>query len=172
MFMAAANQNSGRSVGLPPVRAFVDRGGLWVAIQFVWIVAIVVIGRLDVMVLSFPGRRAVGWGLMGGALVLGVVAASSLGRNLTPYPKPVAAGSMVEHGPYRLVRHPIYTAVLIGMVGIAVRGGDVVSFLLALGLIPFFYAKSGFEEGHLVEQFPDYVEYRGRVPRRLIPGLL
>ena len=172
MFIAAANQKSGRSVGCPPMRGFVDRGGLWVAVQFVWIVAIVVIGRLDLWTVSVPGGATLGWLLIGGALLLGIVAASSLGRNLTPYPKPVETGSMIEHGPYRLVRHPIYTAVIIGMVGIAVRGGDVVGVLLALGLIPFFYAKCGFEERHLVDRFPDYATYQGRVRRRLIPGLL
>ncbi len=154
------------------MRAFVDRGGLWVAVQFVWIVAIVVVGRVGIVALSFPGRRALGLALMAAGLVLGIVAALSLGRNLTPYPKPVEAGSMVEHGPYRWVRHPIYTAVIIGMLGIALRGGDVVAVVLALGLIPFFYAKSGFEERHLVDRFPSYTEYQERVPRRLIPAAL
>ena len=152
--------------------SFVERGGLWVAVQFVWIAAVVVVGRIGILALSLPGRRVLGLALMAGALVLGIVSALALGGNLTPYPKPVAAGSMVEHGPYRWVRHPIYTAVIIGMAGIALRGGDAVAVMLALGLIPFFYAKSGFEEGHLAERYPDYGAYQARVPRRLIPGLL
>ena len=152
--------------------AFVDRGGLWVAAQFVWIVAIVVVGRIGFLTFSVPGRRPIGLAMMGVGLLLGIVAALSLGRNLTPYPKPVEAGSMVEHGPYRLVRHPIYTAVIIGMLGIAMRAGDLVAVGLAFGLIPFFFAKSGFEERHLIDQFPSYVAYQERVRRRLIPGAL
>ncbi|NNC91363.1 MAG: isoprenylcysteine carboxylmethyltransferase family protein [Acidimicrobiia bacterium] len=151
---------------------FVERGGLWVSAQFVLLVAIVWTGRLDLVTFSFGGQQAVGWALIGSALVIGVGAALSLGGNLTPYPKPVAAGTMVEHGLYRVVRHPIYTAVIVGMIGIALRGGDWVSLALAIGLVPFFYAKSTFEEGHLVEQYPSYVDYQRRVQRRMVPGIL
>ena len=154
------------------MRGFVDRGGLWVVAQFVLLVTIVAIGWLDLLSFSFPGRRAVGWMLILLALAGGVLSSMSLGRNLTPYPKPVAAGTMIERGPYRLVRHPIYTAVIIGMVGIAVRGGDGAGLVAALGLVPFFYAKATFEERHLLEQYPGYAAYRRRVSRRLIPGIL
>ena len=151
---------------------FVERGGVWVVVQFVWIAAIVLMGRLNLATFRVDGGETVGWILIGAALALGLAASTTLGRNLTPYPKPVAAGSMIENGPYRWVRHPIYSAVIMGMVGIAVRGGDLVGLGLALGLVPFFYAKSGFEETHLLERFPSYREYQGRVRRRLIPGLL
>ena len=151
---------------------FVERGGLWVSAQVVLLVAIVWIGRLDLVTFSFEGQQVVGWVLIGLALVIGIAASLSLGGNLTPFPKPVAAGTMVEHGLYRLVRHPIYTAVIIGMIGIAVRGGDWVSLALALGLAPFFYAKSTFEERHLIEHYPGYVEYHRRVSKRLMPGIL
>lgn len=154
------------------MRAFIDRGGVWVAVQFVWLAAIVLVGRLDLATFTFSGRQALGWTFIGGAIALGIAASTSLGRNLTPFPKPVTNGSMVEHGPYRIVRHPIYTAVIVGMVGIAIRGGDWVSVALALGLVPFFYAKSSFEERHLASEFPGYGAYQRRVRRRLIPGLL
>ncbi len=151
---------------------FVDRGGLWVTGQFLLLAAIVGVGRVDAFTFSFDGRSAVGIALIVLALVLGVAASLSLGRNLTPYPKPVTAGTMIEHGPYRLVRHPIYTAVIIGMVGIAIRGGSWVAVGLALGLIPFFLAKSSFEERHLAEHYPGYAAYQQRVTRRLIPGII
>ena len=151
---------------------FVERGGLWVSAQLVLFVAIVWIGRLDLVTFSFNGQQAVGWTLMGLALVIGAAAAFSLGGNLTPYPKPAKAGTMVEHGLYRVVRHPIYTAVIVGMIGIALRGGDWVSLALAIGLLPFFYAKSTFEEAHLVEHYPSYLEYQRRVPNRMVPGIL
>lgn len=95
-----------------------------------------------------------------------------LGRSLTPYPKPLDNGAMTERGPYRIVRHPSYTAVVLGMIGLAQRAGDWIALALAVGLLPFFHAKSTFEERHLVAQYDGYQEYRRRVPRRLIPGLL
>jgi protein-S-isoprenylcysteine O-methyltransferase Ste14 len=153
------------------MRGFLHRGGLWVAVQFAWLAAIVAIGRLDVLTFSFEGQATAGWVLIGLALVLGVWASLSLGGNLTPYPKPVEAGTMVEHGPYGVVRHPIYTAVVVGMIGISVRSGDWISLALSLGLIPFFLAKSTFEEAHLFDEYPGYEAYQQRVPRRLIPGV-
>lgn len=142
------------------------------AVQFALLAAIVIAGRLDVLTLDFPYRPVTGFALMAVAVLLGIVASTSLGRNLTPYPKPVVAGQMVEHGPYRVVRHPIYTAVVIGMLGVAIRAGTWPAVLLAIGLVPFFYAKSSFEERHLAEQYPEYGAYRERVPARLIPGVL
>ncbi|MGI9646933.1 MAG: methyltransferase family protein [Acidimicrobiia bacterium] len=150
---------------------FVERGGVWVAVQFAWFAAIVWLGRLEMLPLSFPGREGLGAGLMVTALTLGLSASLLLGRSLTPFPKPVTTGAMVERGPYRIVRHPIYTAVILGMVGIALRAGDWIALSLALGLLPFFYAKSAFEERHLAAQYPAYEDYRRRVPRGLIPGL-
>lgn len=151
---------------------FVERGGLWVAVQFAWFVAIIGFGRIGLLPLSCPGHREIGWALMAAALVLGLSASLLLGRSITPYPKPLATGTMIERGPYRIIRHPIYTAVVVGMAGIALRAGDWIAVALALGLLPFFYAKSTFEEGHLVAQYPAYEDYRRRVPRRLLPGLL
>ncbi len=142
------------------------------AAQFLLIAAIVLVGRLDVATFSFQGHEALGWALMGVGLLLGVAASASLGRSLTPYPKPLAAGSLTDRGPYRIVRHPIYSAVIIGMVGVAIRAGSWPGLALALGLVPLFYAKSTFEERHLMERYPGYRNYQQRVPRRLIPRVL
>ena len=109
---------------------------------------------------------------MAAALLLGLSASLLLGRSLTPFPKPVDTGALVARGPYRIVRHPIYSAVIVGMIGIALRGGDGIALALAIGLVPFFNAKSTFEERHLLAHYPAYEEYQHRVPRRLIPGLL
>lgn len=154
------------------MKGFVERGGLWVAVQFAWFAAIIVPGRLDLAVFEFAGRAGVGWALIVSALALGVAAALSLGRNLTPYPKPVESGTMVAAGPYRLVRHPIYTAVILGMIGIAIRGGDWIGLALAIGLVPFFIAKSSYEERHLIEEYPGYVGYQAEVRYRLVPGII
>lgn len=155
-----------------PVRAFLDRGGPWVAAQVVLLAAVVGAGRLGLLPMSVPGRRSVGWFLVVVAIMGGLAASNALGRNLTPYPTPVAAGTMVEHGLYRLVRHPIYTAVILGMIGVALLGGDWLGLAVAFGLVPFFGAKSRFEELHLLERYPGYAAYQQRVRTRIIPGIL
>lgn len=151
---------------------FVERGGVWVVVQVGLFAAIVLAGRLDLAPFTLARAAVIAWALIAAALMLGAAASLSLGRNLTPYPKPVAAGTMIERGPYRMVRHPIYTAVIVGMLGVAVRAQDWVSIGLALTLVPFFYAKSSFEERHLTDQYPGYPAYQERVTRRLVPGLL
>ncbi len=44
--------------------------------------------------------------------------------------------------------------------------------LLSLGLLPFFFLKSEYEERRLRIQYPEYRSYRERVTRRLIPFLI
>ena len=39
-----------------------------------------------------------------------------------PYPKPRRAGELVEHGPYRIVRHPIYSSMLVALLGVCLVG--------------------------------------------------
>lgn len=151
---------------------FIERGGVWVAVQVGIFAAIVLIGRLDLASFTLSGSSTIAVVLIGIALLVGGAASLSLGRNLTPFPKPVAAGTMIERGPYRVVRHPIYSAVILGMVGVAIRAEDWLSVALALSLIPFFFAKSSFEERHLIEQYPGYPAYQQRVPRRLVPWIL
>ena len=106
---------------------------------------------------------------LGGAL-LAVAGALSLGRNLTPLPRPKDDAALVVAGAYRLVRHPIYS----GLVAMAFGWGLWVHGLLTLGyallLFVFFDLKSRREERWLRERFPEYAAYQRRV-RKLIPFL-
>ena len=47
----------------------------------------------------------------------GLAGVVSLGRNLTPFPKPSASTRLVKTGIYALMRHPLYTAVFCGSLG-------------------------------------------------------
>ena len=78
---------------------------------------------------------------------------------------------LVRRGPYRLVRHPIYTGLLFGVLGTAIAQGELRS-LLALALIAVaFLRKIGIEESFLTEEFGNsYERYRSEVPA-LIPFL-
>ncbi len=49
----------------------------------------------------------------------GVWAGRALGKNLTPFPQPRAGGELVEHGPFRYARHPIYGGGILFFVGLA-----------------------------------------------------
>lgn len=105
-------------------------------------------------------------GGVGGLLALGGV--FSLGSNLTAVPHPKEDAHMVAHGAYRWVRHPIYSGLILGAVGLALLRGGWLSLLYALILFIFFDIKSRREEQWLREKYADYAAYQQRV-RKLIP---
>jgi protein-S-isoprenylcysteine O-methyltransferase Ste14 len=93
---------------------------------------------------------------------------AALGRNLTPFPKPIEGGELVTHGPYRLVRHPIYAGLIFGTLGWALFRGSLVGLALAVLLFLFFDLKSRREEQWLAAAYPDYAAYQKRV-KKLAP---
>lgn len=102
-------------------------------------------------------------------LSLGAWAVSSLGPAFTPFPEPLPGATLVEDGPYRRMRHPIYSAVLLTMFGLAVAlaspGGLAVAGLTTM----FFWFKAGYEERRLRLVVPGYSSYAARVRGRLLP---
>lgn len=93
----------------------------------------------------------------------------TLGRSLTPFPSP--RGPHVERGPYRFVRHPIYSGAAVLALGIALASSPF-ALVPALSLVPFFLVKARYEERLLAEDDPGYRGYLDRVRRRLFPGIL
>lgn len=92
----------------------------------------------------------------------------NLGSNLTAVPHPKEDAHMVAHGAYRFVRHPIYSGIIFGAMGLGFLRGGWLALLYALILFIFFDIKSRREEAWLREKYADYAEYQQRVPK-LIP---
>jgi protein-S-isoprenylcysteine O-methyltransferase Ste14 len=76
---------------------------------------------------------------------------------------------LIRNGPYALVRHPIYTGLLLALIGSALAVGK---WRALIALVPFafaIYRKMTIEERFMSEQFGnDYARYRSQVPA-LIP---
>ncbi len=74
-------------------------------------------------------------------------------------------GKRFGDGIYKFMRHPIYAATMDIGFGLALIHGNWYALLVAL-ILPLFFA--GWvrlvEERELIERFPDYIEYRRRVP--------
>ena len=115
-----------------------------------------------------PARRAAQVAA-GGGLVLAAVAASSLGRGATPLPLPNKRTQLRTGGLYRLVRHPIYSGVLLFAGGRAAGSGSRPKLLLFVALVALLTGKARFEEKQLRGRFPGYGEYASRTPR-FLPG--
>jgi protein-S-isoprenylcysteine O-methyltransferase Ste14 len=126
------------------------------------------------------GERAptpgAGWGLVGLVLVvlglaLAVWARRYLGRNWGMPMTQKADPELVTSGPYRTIRHPIYTGIILGMVGTAIAIG-VWALVPVVVLGGYFIYSARMEERYLAEQFPDsYPKYR-RSTKMLIPFVL
>jgi protein-S-isoprenylcysteine O-methyltransferase Ste14 len=123
-------------------------------------------GRFDI-----PGVRPAGWAIFGLGAILGVVAMVRLGRQLVPQPSPVRGGAMIDSGPYAVVRHPIYTAVLVLVSGSVIRVPSVAGLLVIVVTAVFFDRKSAYEEVLLTATYPGYDAYRRRVRWKLVPGV-
>lgn len=108
--------------------------------------------------------------LAAAALGLWALTANRPGNfNIRPEPRP--DGVLVTGGPYRWVRHPMYTAVLLAAAAAALTTGGLQDALLGLALLVVLWAKAGIEERALVQRFAGYGDYQART-RRFLPGLL
>lgn len=71
---------------------------------------------------------------------------------------------LIERGPYRFVRHPIYTSLLVMALGTAFAQARVGAFIGLLLIFIGFWIKLGQEERLLTRHFPDqYPAYKSRV---------
>src|SRR5512143_1514205 len=103
-----------------------------------------------------------------GSAVL-VWAARDLGAALTPLPLPNGAG-LAAHGAYRLMRHPIYTGVILACLGVAIGAGTVLSYASTALVLVFFEAKTRLEERWLVAAYDGYAQYAARTGK-FLPGI-
>ena len=100
--------------------------------------------------------------------VLGALAFRALGKALTPFPRPATGGGLVERGPYRFVRHPLYSAGLLVFTGLALAFSPVAVGLTALlGVV--WGLKVQVEERFLRGVYPEYEAYASRTRYRLVP---
>lgn len=95
--------------------------------------------------------------------------AKDLGRSLTPSPVPNREG-LVARGLYRFARHPMYTALVVICLGVAVGSGKWWCYLAVVVLAGFFEIKARVEERYLLATYEGYAEYAARTGR-FVPGV-
>jgi len=147
------------------------RGEGWVLIQGVLLVVVVLAGWSLGLDFSGPLRLAgtvVAIVLITGGIVLALRGVVDLDGALTPLPRPRDGAELVVTGAYALVRHPIYSGLILAASGWAIFRVSIVAGALAVVLAAFLRVKSAREEAWLEQRFPAYAAYRARTPR-LIP---
>ena len=141
-------------------------------IRAVIVVAVIVLVRVGVLrgrgLSTDPWRAGVGLVLFASGLAFAIWARVRIGRNwgmpMTQKDQP----ELVTGGPYRLVRHPIYSGILVAGIGTAVALSWRSLTLVVLVGVYFVYSAT-VEERYLTERFPDaYPAYR-RSTKMLVP---
>jgi protein-S-isoprenylcysteine O-methyltransferase Ste14 len=76
---------------------------------------------------------------------------------------------VIDTGPYGIVRHPIYTGLLLALYATAAAKGTALGVAGAVVMTWGFWVKARLEERWLVQELPagDYAAYRRRVPMLL-----
>jgi protein-S-isoprenylcysteine O-methyltransferase Ste14 len=117
-----------------------------------------------------PGSIAVNL-ISAGLILIGnymsIVAVMSLGRSLSIMPE---ARRLVMSGPYRFVRHPLYAAEEIAIIGVWLQFMSWPATAILVGHFVIQLWRLGFEETVLRESFPEYEAY-ARQTARLVPGI-
>ena len=88
--------------------------------------------------------------------------------NIRPIPK--THGVLVTTGPYRWIRHPMYTSVLLGASALAWSTSNWSGWALWTALAVVLFLKSTFEERWIGEKYSAYAAYRLR-SKRFLPWL-
>ena len=101
----------------------------------------------------------------------GISGALVLGRSRTVFPEPLPEARLVQTGIYGMVRHPIYTSVILLFLGWALWWRSLPGLGLGLVIIGFLDAKARHEERRLHLKFLEYKSYAKRV-KRLLPWVL
>ena len=148
--------------------SFVARGGWWVVGQSILLLSVVALGVL------FHGQWHSALAMLGGGVLfvlggaVGVAGVRTLGKNRTAFPKPVEGSALVQHGVYGLVRHPLYSSVILVSFAWGLLWQSGPALWAATVIAIFLNRKASREERWLREKFPEYAEYQKRASR-LIP---
>lgn len=149
-----------------------QRGEYWVMLQGLLMVGFVLLPVYRPWGIASSVWHWIAWGV---AAVLGLGAVIFLGKglldlgsNLTPLPYPKENGALVQTGVYGIVRHCLYSGLILGAIAWSIAQWSLSHCIGVAILFLFFDAKARKEEIWLQEKYPEYTEYQQRV-KKLIP---
>lgn len=79
--------------------------------------------------------------------------------------------TVVEHGPYAMVRHPMYLGTILVCFGSGAMLGSGWAVVMLLPIIPLFIRRTLFEDRMLLRELPGYPDYARKTRFRLIPAV-
>ena len=109
--------------------------------------------------------------LMLAGLLVAIWARVTLGGNWSARVTLKEDHELIERGPYRLIRHPIYSGLLLMILGTAVLAGQMGGFIALVICFCGFWVKLHQEEALLAKHLPGYSKYLRRT-KALVPFVL
>ena len=104
--------------------------------------------------------QALGAILVAAGLGLSVWARRHLGRNWSAEVVVKEGHALIRTGPYRHLRHPIYSGILLAILGTTVTIGEWRALAAFFLMVLSFAIKSRAEEGRMQATFPEYAQYQ------------
>ncbi len=92
-------------------------------------------------------------------------------RHLSALPEVKPKSPLQTEGPYRWIRHPMYTALLLLTLALVIEEFSPLRGVVWCVLVVDLYLKLQYEEGLLLKAFPDYRDYQTRT-HKLIPWIV
>ena len=97
------------------------------------------------------------------AFIILLVAIKDLGRNLSPFPRPINNSNLVTSGIYRFTRHPMYYSLLFISLGVFITKLSIYYLFLSTSLALIIKFKIALEEQYLNNKFKNYLLYKNEV---------
>ena len=97
------------------------------------------------------------------AFIILLVAIKDLGRNMSPFPRPINNSNLVTKGIYRFTRHPMYYSLILISFGVFITKLSIYYLFLSTCLILIIKFKIDIEEQYLKNKFKNYLLYKNEV---------
>ena len=107
--------------------------------------------------------------LLSAVLMLWAIVAMQKSK-LSILPEPSANATLITNGPYRFIRHPMYTAILLGSLGLLINQFTWLRLAIVISLAIVLLIKLNLEEKMLSQKFDAYKEYMKHT-KRIVPNI-
>ena len=97
------------------------------------------------------------------ASIIMLLAIKDLGKNLSPFPRPITNGNLITSGIYRIIRHPMYYSLILISLGVFIIKLSFYYLCLTISLILVIKFKIILEEQYLNNKFKNYLFYKDKV---------
>ena len=97
------------------------------------------------------------------AFIILLIAIKDLGKNLSPFPKPIKNSNLVTTGIYRFMRHPMYYSLVFISFGVFITNLSIYYLFLSITLGLTIKFKIDLEEQYLKNKFKNYLIYKNEV---------